>query len=415
MSWHSILTTKLIEQTSLAHPWLQQPVPGRTTEEWRYWHLNWLTRSLDITRNPTPNITPKGFDLASILNSHHLALPATDNPTLIIVDNKHLPTELPPGIHVVTTPPTGKSKNFSDDPRWYLAQHADLCGNNLEIDLTENNTKLTVINLITENAGYVPLHFNVKVAENVSATLNYYTLSTAAAPVNPTWLNQIFTFELAKQAKLAWVEIQDLPHNINLSRTLKTTLAAASHFAPTSINLGSAYNHNQWLVDLAGEYAQINAHALCLVADTQNHNLIIDCHHNAAHTTSTQNIAGIASEKATFSYRGQANINQNIQFCNATQQNRNLLIGNYATINSQPRLEIYNDEVQCAHGATIGSLDEQALFYLQSRGYSHQDAHKTLLEAFMLAAVPECHHNKWLTQRLHLATQRMAQRIGSAS
>ena len=75
-------------------------------------------------------------------------------------------------------------------------------------------------------------------------------------------------------------------------------------------------------------------------------------------------------------------VHQAAQQTNAFQSNQNILLGNRATINTKPELEIYADDVKCSHGCTIGQLDEEAMFYLQSRGLGKEAAHKLLVQAF---------------------------------
>ena len=103
-------------------------------------------------------------------------------------------------------------------------------------------------------------------------------------------------------------------------------LGEEAYFEPTALSLGGGRSHSQWQVALAGEKASYQMYGLNLLAGQQNHNLIVDCAHQAAHTTSEQVISGIASEQSTFSYRGQADILAQVKFCEASQQNKNILI-----------------------------------------------------------------------------------------
>jgi Fe-S cluster assembly protein SufD len=75
-------------------------------------------------------------------------------------------------------------------------------------------------------------------------------------------------------------------------------------------------------------------------------------------------------------------VHEDAQKTNAYQRNQNILLSNTATINTKPQLEIFADDVKCTHGATIGQLDEEPMFYLRSRGISEQEARRLLLNAF---------------------------------
>jgi Fe-S cluster assembly protein SufD len=91
---------------------------------------------------------------------------------------------------------------------------------------------------------------------------------------------------------------------------------------------------------------------------------------------------GILDDSARAIFRGKIHVHQIAQQTDAYQQNQNILLSDNARINTKPQLEIYADDVKCSHGATIGQIDDDALFYLQARGISRLRAHRMLLEAF---------------------------------
>jgi Fe-S cluster assembly protein SufD len=91
---------------------------------------------------------------------------------------------------------------------------------------------------------------------------------------------------------------------------------------------------------------------------------------------------GIIGGESTGVFNGKIMVREDAQKTNAYQSNNNILLSDSATINTKPQLEIYADDVKCSHGATIGQLDENAMFYLRSRGLSLKDAKNLLLYAF---------------------------------
>jgi Fe-S cluster assembly protein SufD len=91
---------------------------------------------------------------------------------------------------------------------------------------------------------------------------------------------------------------------------------------------------------------------------------------------------GIIDEKATGVFNGKIFVRSNAQKTNAYQSNKNILLGDNATINSKPQLEIFADDVKCSHGCTVGHLDEEAMFYLRTRGIAKEKAQAMLLQAF---------------------------------
>jgi Fe-S cluster assembly protein SufD len=91
---------------------------------------------------------------------------------------------------------------------------------------------------------------------------------------------------------------------------------------------------------------------------------------------------GIMNDEATGVFNGKIFVRQDAQKTNAYQSNKNILLSNNASVNSKPQLEIFADDVKCSHGCTVGQLDQEALFYLQSRGISENTARSLLVRAF---------------------------------
>ena len=91
---------------------------------------------------------------------------------------------------------------------------------------------------------------------------------------------------------------------------------------------------------------------------------------------------GIIDERATGVFSGKIYVRPDAQKTNAYQSNKNILLSDTATVNTKPQLEIFADDVKCSHGCTVGKLDEEALFYLRTRGISKENAQSMLLQAF---------------------------------
>ena len=104
--------------------------------------------------------------------------------------------------------------------------------------------------------------------------------------------------------------------------------------------------------------------------------------HQQDHCNSNELYKGVMTDRSTGVFNGKIMVHQAAQQTNAFQSNQNILLSDKATINTKPELEIYADDVKCSHGCTIGQLDEEAMFYLQSRGLGKEAAHQLLVQAF---------------------------------
>lgn len=131
-----------------------------------------------------------------------------------------------------------------------------------------------------------------------------------------------------------------------------------------------------------GEHITSNLNGISVIGGKQhvdNHTLV---HHKFPNCESHELYKGIYEDKSTGVFNGKVIVDKEAQKTNAFQQNDNVLIGDKASINTKPQLEIFADDVKCSHGCTIGQLDESALFYLQSRGIPKKEAKGLLLFAF---------------------------------
>lgn len=119
--------------------------------------------------------------------------------------------------------------------------------------------------------------------------------------------------------------------------------------------------------------------------DHLDHHLVV--HHRVPHCTSQMRHHGVIDDKATAVFDGITVVHRDAQGTVAHQENRNLLLSESATVHTKPHLEIDADDVKCSHGTTVGSLDEQSLFYMRARGIPEETARAMLTEAFLRAPV----------------------------
>jgi Fe-S cluster assembly protein SufD len=157
---------------------------------------------------------------------------------------------------------------------------------------------------------------------------------------------------------------------------------ANSTVSVNTISLHGGLIRNNLKVTLNGENASTNLYGLYLVDRKQqvdNYTLI---DHVAPHCNSTELYKGILDDEAKGTFRGKIMVQKDAQKTNSYQKNDNLLLSDNATMNSMPQLEIYADDVKCSHGATVGYLDNEAMFYLQSRGINSKEARLLLMNAF---------------------------------
>jgi Fe-S cluster assembly protein SufD len=149
-----------------------------------------------------------------------------------------------------------------------------------------------------------------------------------------------------------------------------------------TFSLGAAIARHDVQAVLAGEGAEVTLNGLYLVRGRQLADFHMRVDHARAHTTSHELFKGVLDERARGVFNGRIHVHPQAQKTDAKQTSRNLLLSAEALVNANPQLEIFADDVKCTHGSTVGQLDEQAVFYLRSRGIGPEAARSLLTYAF---------------------------------
>lgn len=155
-----------------------------------------------------------------------------------------------------------------------------------------------------------------------------------------------------------------------------------SYLESISVNLGAGPSRNGIEVALNGEYATADLSGLSLLADTQHCDTVLHIEHRAPNCTSSQDFRSIVDDRARASFCGHVLVTHGAAGTDSSQSNRNLLLSHTAQADSRPWLEILADDVKCTHGATVGRLDDESLFYMRSRGIAEKKAESMLVGAF---------------------------------
>lgn len=173
--------------------------------------------------------------------------------------------------------------------------------------------------------------------------------------------------------------------------TLRIQQGRSANVASHSLLLGGGLVRNNVHPVLAGEGGECLINGLFLGTGRQHLDNYMHVEHASPHCGSRQFYNGILDGQSHGVFHGRIVVHKVAQKTDAKQTNRNLLLSDDAQIDTKPQLEIYADDVKCTHGATIGQIEENALFYLRSRGLSEAEARKLLLMAFAEECVERMH------------------------
>ena len=194
--------------------------------------------------------------------------------------------------------------------------------------------------------------------------------------------NAVTEIFAAENAVVDYYKVQNDLDEASLIDNTYVAQKGKSHVSVHTFSFGGQIIRNNLNFYQQGEYIDSTMKGVTIIGDRQHvdHYTLVD--HAEPNCESHQDYKGIYADKSVGVFNGKIYVNQIAQKTNAFQKNNNILLDDTATINTKPQLEIFADDVKCSHGCTIGQLDEDALFYLRSRGIHKREAKGLLTYAF---------------------------------
>jgi Fe-S cluster assembly protein SufD len=224
-------------------------------------------------------------------------------------------------------------------------------------------------------------HLSAEIALDVDAQA-----SIVETYVGEGWANRLTQMSLAKGARLMLAR-RLIGTSGFVSLTDRATVGEGASLTMTTLAAGGTDSRLDGEASITGEAAFVEAGGALLARDRQRHDANFVLRHEAVGGVSRQLWRSVADDKATCSVAARVEVARGAQKTDGEQSLKGLLLARSATINVKPELEIFADDVKCAHGATVGELDKAALFYLASRGVPEAEAKALLTRAFIADAI----------------------------
>ena len=244
---------------------------------------------------------------------------------------------------------------------------------------TEKPLGILIIDEANAGAGVSQANIEIEIAPGCDAEIIEYHSS---AGTDDHYSNSVIALQVDQGAHVGYVRIQERRIGHVQTGRLSAALGADARLNMASYDLGGGLIRNDLDVVLAGEGAECELRGLFLGSGSR----LVDNHtavdHAVPHCSSRELYKGILGGRSKGVFRGRVVVRPDAQKTDAFQSNPNLLLGDGAEIDTKPQLEIYADDVKCSHGATVGQLEEDALFYLRSRGIGLEDARALMIRAF---------------------------------
>jgi Fe-S cluster assembly protein SufD len=269
-----------------------------------------------------------------------------------------------------------------------LSLNNALIASYIGVSVKENysfNKPLIIYNITTKELKSTAINLKTDIVLEKNSSLKLINLFDDNSENN--FINTVQNFDIAQDAILKNYKI-DFKKNSNIKYFYNNINLEKNSISENFIfSTGSKFIKNEINCNLNDEYSSAFINGIINLTNSQHHEIKTNINHLAENTKSYQLIKSVLNDNAKGIYQGKIYVDSKAQKTNGYQLSKALLLSENTEFDGKPELEIYADDVKCSHGATSGNLDEDAIFYLMSRGLSNQQSKELLINGFLLDAV----------------------------
>ena len=244
---------------------------------------------------------------------------------------------------------------------------------------------LIIYQITNEKVSNTNINFQLNFELEENSSIKIINLSDDNSEKN--FINNLFNFNLGKYAILKNYKI-DKKSNTNIKYDYSSIIQKENSISETFIfSSGSDYIKNEVSCDLEGQYSSAFINGIHLLSKNKHHEIRTNTNHLYENTKSYQLIKSVIDDSSKSVYQGKIYVDSKAQKTDGYQLSKAVLLNEKAEFNAKPELEIYADDVKCSHGSASGSLNEESIFYLMSRGLDNKTAKELLITGFFLDVV----------------------------
>ena len=244
---------------------------------------------------------------------------------------------------------------------------------------------LIIYQITNEKVSNTNINFQLKFELEENSSIKIINLSDDNSEKN--FINNLFNFNLGKNAILKNYKI-DKKSNTNIKYDYSSITQKENSISETFIfSSGSDYIKNEVSCNLEGQYSSAFINGIHLLSKNKHHEIRTNTNHLYENTKSYQLIKSVIDDSSKSVYQGKIYVDSKAQKTDGYQLSKAVLLNEQAEFNAKPELEIYADDVKCSHGSASGSLDDNSIFYLMSRGLDQKTAKELLINGFLLDVV----------------------------
>ncbi|MFN3851278.1 MAG: Fe-S cluster assembly protein SufD [Spirosomataceae bacterium] len=359
-------------------------------EEWKYsnvanlvknsfdFHVQTDFRQADLDTLTIPHLTGNILYFINGVYDANLSVIKSPNEKLKVLTLAQAQQEIPE----LLEKHLGKYADFQDNA--FTALNTALANDGVVVHIADNMTleEPVILRFISDvrqqnvgaqvrNLVIVGKNAEVKIAEA------YRTIGESAS-----FVNTVTEFVLSEDARADYYKIQNESDKTYHIGTTQVYQKDRSYFYAATVTVNGGFVRNNLNLALDGQYCDSHMYGLYIPNGKQhvdNHTLV---DHRKPNSQSNELYKGILMDKSTGVFNGKIFVQPDAQKTNAYQNCRNVVISDEATMNTKPQLEIWADDVKCSHGTTTGKLNDEAIFYMQSRGIPKKEAMRLQMLAF---------------------------------
>ena len=204
-----------------------------------------------------------------------------------------------------------------------------------------------------------------------------------------SFTNAVTEIYVGEEAGVEYYKVQNESDNAYHIGTTQIKMQDRSHFYAGTVTLNGKFTRNNLNIVIDGEHCEAHMYGLYFPDGSQHVDNHTIADHSKPNSVSNELYKGILRDQSKGVFNGKIFVREDAQKTNAFQSCKNIVLSTEATMNTKPQLEIYADDVKCSHGTTTGQIDEEALFYMRSRGISRSEAMSLLMFAFCADVVSQ--------------------------
>ncbi|MBN9434196.1 MAG: Fe-S cluster assembly protein SufD [Bosea sp.] len=360
-------------------------LPHRRTEPWRYTDLRALLRT----------VPPRAAGAAAATALPADPLPGLDRARIVVVDGVWRPelSDLA-GLDGVTVTATERLLAEGDERLGGQAGRLDdamvalntaLMAGGVAIDVPAGVDINRAVEIAHVTTGAVATYVRNHIWVGAGGSLR--VLETFVGADAAYQANVVTEAVIGDRAKVIWAKLQaEAASSVHIG-TLAASIGAEAQFDHLTLMTGAALSRSQSFVSFGGEFARAGLFGATMVGGRQHADIMLGVDHAVPNGASRELFKAVMDGRAEGIFQGRIVVRPGAQKTDGRMMTQGLLLSEEATFSVKPELEIFADDVQCAHGATSGQIDEDMLFYLLARGIPRAEAETLLVTAFLAEAI----------------------------